>query len=227
MMLYAWLHLTGEPSMTIEELQRFRQLGSLTPAHPEYRHTPGVEATTGPLGQGLGAAVGMALAERMLNAEFGRIVDHRTYVLASDGDLMEGTSQEAIAIAGHLQLGRLIVFYDDNHFSIDGPTSLSDSVDQVKRFQACNWDAVRVDGMTRPLSFAPFAGRRNHISRASLALAHPPARAHRRRMANRSGPKKWLVQGATSTGLTILLPFPNRFCFVGLAQGRQTRCEAP
>jgi transketolase len=146
MLLYALLYLTGEPSMTIEQLQRFRQLGSRTPGHPEYRHAPGVEATTGPLGQGLGMAVGMALAERRLNAEFGSIVDHRTYVLASDGDLMEGISQEAIAIAGHLRLNRLIAFYDDNHVTIDGPTSLADSVDQVKRFQACNWNAVRIDG---------------------------------------------------------------------------------
>jgi transketolase len=146
MLLYALLYLTGEPSMTIAELQRFRQLGSRTPGHPEYRHAPGVEATTGPLGQGLGMAVGMALAERMLNAEFGSVVDHRTYVLVSDGDLMEGISQEAIAIAGHLRLNRLIAFYDDNHVTIDGPTSLADSVDQVKRFQACNWNAVRIDG---------------------------------------------------------------------------------
>jgi transketolase len=145
MLLYALLYLTGEPSMTIDELQRFRQLGSLTPGHPEYRHTPGVETTTGPLGQGLGTT-GMALAERMLNAEFGSIVDHRTYVLVSDGDLMEGISQEAIAIAGHLRLNRLIVFHDENHVSIDGPLSLADSVDQVKRFQACNWNAVRIDG---------------------------------------------------------------------------------
>jgi transketolase len=146
MLLYAMLYLTGEPSMTIEELKRFRQLGSRTPGHPEYGHTPGVETTTGPLGQGLATAVGMALAERMLNAEFGPIVDHYTYVLASDGDLMEGVSHEALAIAGHLQLNRLIVLYDDNQISIDGPTSLADSVDQVKRFQACNWDAVRIDG---------------------------------------------------------------------------------
>ncbi len=149
MLLYALLYLTGEPSMTIAELQRFRQLGSRTPGHPEYRHTPGLEATTGPLGQGLAMAAGMALAERMLNAEFGLVVDHHTYVLASDGDLMEGISQEAIAIAGHLQLNRLIVFHDENHISIDGPLSLADSVDQVKRFQACNWNAVRIDGHDR------------------------------------------------------------------------------
>ena len=146
MLLYALLYLTGEPSMTIGELQHFRQLGSLTPGHPEYPHTPGVETTTGPLGQGLATAVGMALAERMLNAQFGSIVDHHTYVLASDGDLMEGISQEAIAIAGHLRLNRLIVFHDENHVSIDGPLALADSVDQVKRFQACNWNAVRIDG---------------------------------------------------------------------------------
>jgi len=146
MLLYALLYLTGEKSMTIAELQRFRQLGSITPGHPEYRHTPGVETTTGPLGQGLATAVGMALAERMLNAQFGTIVDHHTYVIASDGDLMEGISQEAIAIAGHLRLNRLIVFHDENHISIDGPLSLADSVDQVKRFQACNWNAVRIDG---------------------------------------------------------------------------------
>jgi transketolase len=146
MLLYALLYLTGEPSMTIEELQHFRQLGSITPGHPEYRHTPGVETTTGPLGQGLATAVGMALAERMLNAQFGDIADHHTYVLVSDGDLMEGISQEAIAIAGHLKLNRLIVFHDENHVSIDGPLSLADSVDQVKRFQACNWNAVRIEG---------------------------------------------------------------------------------
>jgi transketolase len=146
MLLYALLYLTGEPSMTVDQLQHFRQLGSITPGHPEYRHTPGVETTTGPLGQGLATAVGMALAERMLNAQFGDIADHHTYVLVSDGDLMEGISQEAIAIAGHLKLNRLIVFHDENHVSIDGPLSLADSVDQVKRFQACNWNAVRIEG---------------------------------------------------------------------------------
>lgn len=146
MLLYSLLYLTGEPGMTVEELQRFRQLSSLTPGHPEYRHTPGVETTTGPLGQGLGNAVGMALAERLLNAEFGSIVDHYTYVLASDGDLMEGISHEAISLAGHLGLSKLIVLYDDNRVTIDGPASLADSNDQVKRFQACNWNAARVDG---------------------------------------------------------------------------------
>ncbi|MBL8590855.1 MAG: transketolase [Methylobacteriaceae bacterium] len=146
MLLYALLHLTGVAGVTLDELKNFRQLGSKTPGHPEYGHTPGVETTTGPLGQGLATAVGMALAERMLAAEFGDVVDHRTYVLASDGDLMEGVSQEAIAIAGHLRLSKLIVLFDDNGISIDGPISVADSVDQMKRFEATGWSATRVDG---------------------------------------------------------------------------------
>jgi transketolase len=147
MLIYALLHLLGYERMTVEELKRFRQLGSLTPGHPENFVTPGVETTTGPLGQGLGNAVGMAIAERHLAAEFGsEVVDHHTYVLTSDGDLMEGISQEAIALAGHLKLNRLIVLFDDNGISIDGPLSLADSVDQVRRFEAAGWAAVRVDG---------------------------------------------------------------------------------
>ena len=147
MLLYALLYLTGNADMTIEQIKHFRQLGSRTPGHPENFHTKGVETTTGPLGQGLATAVGMALAEKMLAAEFGKkIVDHHTYVLASDGDLMEGVSQEAIAMAGHWRLGKLIVLYDDNGISIDGPTSLADSVDQVKRFKAAGWAAERIDG---------------------------------------------------------------------------------
>ncbi len=147
MLLYALFYLLGYEKMTIDEIKRFRQLGSLTPGHPEHGHTPGVETTTGPLGQGLANAVGMAIAERHLAAIFGAdIVDHTTYVLASDGDLMEGISQEAIALAGHLKLKKLIVLYDDNHISIDGPTSLSDSVDQVERFQSAGWAATRIDG---------------------------------------------------------------------------------
>jgi transketolase len=147
MLIYALLHLLGYEQMTIEQIKRFRQLGSITAGHPEYGHTPGVETTTGPLGQGLANAVGMAMAERHLAAVFGRdIVDHHTYVLASDGDLMEGISQEAIALAGHLKLSRLIVLFDDNGISIDGPLSLADSVDQVKRFEAAGWAATRIDG---------------------------------------------------------------------------------
>ncbi len=147
MLLYALLHLSGLEGMTADELKRFRKLDSKTPGHPEHFMTPGVETTTGPLGQGLATSVGMALAERMLAAEYGEgISDHFTYVLASDGDLMEGISQEAIALAGHLQLSRLIVLFDDNGISIDGPLSLSDSVDQPKRFEAAGWRAERIDG---------------------------------------------------------------------------------
>jgi transketolase len=146
MLLYALLHLLGYESVTLDQIKKFRQLGSLTPGHPENFITPGIETTTGPLGQGLANAVGMAIAERHLAAEYGDIVDHSTYVLASDGDLMEGISQEAIALAGHLKLNKLIVLFDDNGISIDGPLSLSDSVDQVKRFESAGWNATRVDG---------------------------------------------------------------------------------
>jgi transketolase len=149
MLLYSLLYLTGvggRDGLTIADLQAFRQVGSKTPGHPEYGHTLGVETTTGPLGQGIATAVGMALAERMLAAEFGEVVDHHTYVLASDGDLMEGVSQEAIAIAGHLKLAKLIVLYDDNGISIDGKTSLSDSVDQLARFRSAGWRSLRIDG---------------------------------------------------------------------------------
>jgi transketolase len=147
MLVYAVLHLLGYESVSLDQIKRFRQLGSATPGHPENFITPGVETTTGPLGQGLGNAVGMAIAERHLAAEFGDdVVNHSTYVLASDGDLMEGISQEAIALAGHLKLNKLVVLFDDNGISIDGPLSLADSVDQVKRFESAGWNASRVDG---------------------------------------------------------------------------------
>ena len=147
MLLYALLYLTGNLDMTLDQIKHFRQLGSLTPGHPENFHTKGVETTTGPLGQGIATSIGMAVAEKMLAAEFGKkIVDHHTYVLVSDGDLMEGVSQEAIALAGHWRLNKLIVLYDDNGISIDGPTSLADSVDQVKRFKSAGWAAELIDG---------------------------------------------------------------------------------
>src|SRR5512142_3293156 len=147
MLLYALLYLTGSSEMTLDEIKRFRQVDSLTPGHPENFRTKGVETTTGPLGQGIATSIGMALAERMMSAEFGKkIVNHHTYVLVSDGDLMEGVSQEAIAMAGHWRLNKLIVLYDDNGISIDGPTSLADSVDQVKRFKSAGWAAERING---------------------------------------------------------------------------------
>ncbi len=168
MLLYALLHLTGVNGLPLDELKRFRQLNSRTPGHPEYGHTPGVESTTGPLGQGLAMAVGMALAERMLQAEFGKsAVDHITYVLASDGDLMEGLSQEAIAMAGHWKLKKLIVLFDDNGISIDGPLSIADSVDQVKRFQACGWRAERIDGHD-PAAIAAAIERAQKSAKPSL-----------------------------------------------------------
>ena len=147
MLLYALLYLLGYDAVTIDEIKRFRQLGSLTAGHPERGHPPGVETTTGPLGQGLANAVGMAIAERHLAVEFGAdAVDHHTFILVSDGDLMEGISHEAIALAGHLRLAKLIVLFDDNGISIDGPLALADSVDQLKRFEACGWSATRIDG---------------------------------------------------------------------------------
>ncbi len=147
MLQYALHYLIGFKDMPIEEIKNFRQLGARTAGHPEYGHAAGIETTTGPLGQGLATAVGMALGERMLNARFGDdVVDHYTYVLASDGDLMEGISHEAISIAGHLRLARLIVLYDDNNISIDGPLDLTESGDALARFAAAGWDVCRIDG---------------------------------------------------------------------------------
>jgi transketolase len=147
MLLYALLHLTGY-GLELEDLMKFRQWGSRTPGHPEYGVTPGVEATTGPLGQGFANAVGMAIAERRLAAEFNRpgheIVDHRTYVIASDGDLQEGIASEAASLAGHLRLGKLLVLYDDNHIQLDGPTDMAWSEDVLARFDAYGWGTARV-----------------------------------------------------------------------------------
>ncbi len=147
MLQYALHYLIGYPDMPIEELQRFRQLGAKTAGHPEYGHAQGIETTTGPLGQGIATAVGMALAERLLCERFGEdIVDHHTYVIAGDGCLQEGISHEAIDLAGHLKLSRLIVFWDNNSISIDGPTSLSTSMDQLARFKAAGFDVQEIDG---------------------------------------------------------------------------------
>ncbi len=146
-LLYSILHLTGYKDMTMEELKNFRQLGSKTAGHPEHGLASGIETTTGPLGQGLANAVGMALAERIMNAKFGdKLVNHKTYVICGDGCLMEGISQEAISFAGHLNLKNLIVLFDDNNITIDGPTSLSTSENHIKRFQACGWLTKEIDG---------------------------------------------------------------------------------
>src|SRR5690606_28889674 len=147
MLLYSLLYLSGYEDITIDEIKNFRQLGSRTAGHPEYGHAAGIETTTGPLGQGIANAVGMALSERILNAQFGdSLVNHYTYVIAGDGCLMEGISQEAIALAGHLKLNKLIVFWDDNNISIDGPVTLSDNTDQPARFAASGWNTMAVDG---------------------------------------------------------------------------------
>jgi transketolase len=147
MLLYSLLYLTGYEDMTIDEIKNFRQWGSRTAGHPEYGDAPGIETTTGPLGQGLGNAVGMALAEKMMKAQFGKdLVDHKVYAIAGDGCLMEGISHESISLAGHLCLNNLVVLFDDNHISIDGSTELAVSDDQLDRFKASHWDVMAVDG---------------------------------------------------------------------------------
>src|SRR5689334_20938279 len=168
MLLYALLHLTGFPDMTMDELKRFRQLGSRSAGHPEYGHATGIETTTGPLGQGLGNAVGMALAERLLAARFGAsLVDHHTYVIAGDGCLMEGVSHEAISLAGHLKLSKLIVLWDDNSISIDGATNLSVSDNQLARFAASGWSVEQIDGHDTDAVSAAL-GRAKQSDRPSL-----------------------------------------------------------
>ncbi len=147
MLLYSLLYLTGYEDMTIDEIKRFRQLGSKTAGHPEYGHATGIETTTGPLGQGIANAVGMAIAERKLEEEFGSdLQNHFTYVLCGDGCLMEGISHEAIALAGHLKLNKLVLFWDNNNITIDGEVGLSDSTDQIGRFKAVNWNTIEIDG---------------------------------------------------------------------------------
>lgn len=169
MLLYSLLYLTGYPGMEIGDLKQFRQLGAKTAGHPEYGHAAGIETTTGPLGQGIANAVGMALAERMLNARLGDdIINHHTYVVAGDGCLMEGISHEAISLAGHLGLGKLIVLWDDNSISIDGPTSLSVSDDQVARFAASGWNTMRVDGHDPAAISAALAKARGDFSKPWL-----------------------------------------------------------
>ncbi|TWG97955.1 transketolase [Mesorhizobium sp. J18] len=164
MLLYSLLYLLGYEDITIDEIKNFRQLGSRTAGHPEYGHAAGIETTTGPLGQGLANGVGMALAERILNARFGDdLVDHYTYVLAGDGCLMEGISQEALSLAGHLKLNKLIVMWDDNEISIDGPVSLADSTDQLARFAASGWNTLRADGQDpEAIASAIEAARASH-----------------------------------------------------------------
>ncbi|MEM9636987.1 MAG: 1-deoxy-D-xylulose-5-phosphate synthase N-terminal domain-containing protein, partial [Pseudomonadota bacterium] len=147
MLLYALLHLTGYADMTLEEIKNFRQWGSRTAGHPEYGHAAGIETTTGPLGQGIANSVGFAMAEESQRATYGKkVVDHYTYVIAGDGCLMEGVSQEAITLAGRHQLSKLIVLWDNNNITIDGPVTLSDRTDQVGRFKSAGWAVLEIDG---------------------------------------------------------------------------------
>ncbi|MDQ2089011.1 transketolase [Marimonas arenosa] len=147
MLLYSLLYLTGTPEMTLDQIKNFRQWGAITAGHPEYGHAPGVEATGGPLGQGIAMSVGFAMAEEIQRARFGRkLVDHHTYVIAGDGCLMEGVSQEAITLAGRHQLGKLIVFWDNNNITIDGTVELSDRTDQITRFASAGWHVQEIDG---------------------------------------------------------------------------------
>ena len=195
MLLYSLLYLLGYEDMTLDQIKNFRQLGSKTAGHPEYGHASGIETTTGPLGQGLANAVGMAIAERHLNARFGDdLVNHRTYVLAGDGCLMEGISQEAIAFAGHLKLNRLIVLFDDNGISIDGKVSLADSTDQLARFAASGWAVTRVRRLVA------IGSRRGIVSRACFrpTLAHRLQDDHRLRRADQAGHRRhaWLAARA-------------------------------
>ena len=211
MLLYALLHLTGYADMTLDELKRFRQLGSRTAGHPERGHAAGIETTTGPLGQGLGNSVGMALAERMLAAEFGdEIVDHHTYVIASDGDLMEGVSHEAASLAGHLGLNKLIVLYDDNSISIDGPTELAFSDDPLLRFRGYGWAAERIDGHDHAAVADAIRRAQNSDARTSSPAARrsPSARRPRpeppRRTAHRSAPPRSPARASGSAGASRL-----------------------
>ncbi|HSR31564.1 MAG TPA: transketolase [Anaerolineae bacterium] len=175
MLLYSLLYLTGY-DLPLEQLQRFRQWGSLTPGHPEYGDTPGVETTTGPLGQGFATGVGMALAERLLAGHFNRpgfeIVDHYTYAIVSDGDLMEGISHEAASIAGHLGLGKLIYLYDDNQITIEGSTALTFSEDVHRRFEAYDWHVLAVDGHDRDAIADAIRQAQAETERPSLIICH-------------------------------------------------------
>jgi transketolase len=180
MLLYAWLHLSGHAGMTAEALRSFRQLHSPAAGHPEHGEHPAIETTTGPLGQGIATAVGMALAERHLAARFGKsLVDHRTWVIASDGDLQEGISHEAASLAGHLGLAKLTVLWDDNHISIDGDTALSFGEDVLKRFAAYGWAVKRIDGhdheaVARALATATRSARPTLIAcRTIIGFAAP------------------------------------------------------
>lgn len=211
MLLYAVLHLTGY-DLPLEELKSFRQWGSKTPGHPERGHTPGVEVTTGPLGQGISTAVGLALAERKLAAEFNRpghvVVDHYTYVLASDGDLMEGVSGEAASLAGHWGLSKLIVFWDDNRISIDGPTDLAFTEDVLARYRAYGWQTLRVEDVNdlgpsaRPSSSPSWTSAPPSSPCGATSASAPPSRTPPRPTGSPWARRRWRPPGGTWAGPT-------------------------
>lgn len=175
MLLYSLLHLSGY-QVSVDDLKNFRQLGSNTPGHPEYGDTDGVETTTGPLGQGIANAVGMAIGERMAAARFNRpgleVVDHYTYVLAGDGDLMEGVSSEASSLAGHLKLGKLIVIYDSNRITIEGSTDLAFTESVKDRYLAYGWQVLEVDGHSIPELQKAIAQAKENQEQPTLIIAH-------------------------------------------------------
>ena len=196
MLLYSLLYLSGYEDMDLEQLRHFRQLGYRTAGHPEKGHAKGIETTTGPLGQGLANAVGFALAERRLNAEFGDdLVDHHSYVIAGDGCLMEGISQEAITLAGHLGLGKLIVIWDDNGISIDGETGLATSENTAQRFAAAGWQVERCDAHApAEIAAALSAAKAELGDPASLPPARQSAKARpTRRVAPRFTAHPWVL----------------------------------
>jgi transketolase len=188
MLIYSLLHLTGSKAVTMDEIRNFRQWGSKTPGHPEYGHTPGVETTTGPLGQGIATAVGLAMAERSMHARYGDdLVDHRTWVIAGDGCLMEGVSQEAISLAGRLKLNRLIVLFDDNNTTIDGAATISETGDQLGRFKAAGWAVKAVDGHDH--------GKIAAAMRWATKQDRPVMLACKTRISKGAGPKEGDVHG--------------------------------
>jgi transketolase len=216
MLLYAILYLTGYEDFTLDQLRDFRQLGSYTAGHPEFGHARGIETTTGPLGQGLANAVGMALAERILANRFGsEAVDHYTYALAGDGCLMEGISHEAASLAGHLGLGKLIVLYDDNHVSIDGPTELTMDDDHLARFAAYGWHVLAVDGHD-PEAVAEAIAEAREAARPSLI---PTSRAPPPPTARPWGRRKWRPRARFCSGPIHRSKFPTRSSRPGAGPG--------
>ncbi len=222
MLLYGLLHLTGYADMTLDEIKRFRQLHSKTPGHPEYGHATGVETTTGPLGQGVANAVGMAMAEAHLNARFGDdLVNHRTWVIAGDGCLMEGISHEAIALAGRQKLSKLTLLWDDNSISIDGPVSLSDNTDQRQRFAASGWNVLACDGLdaedvARALEAATKSDKPTMIDcKTVIGFGAPKKRAPPTPTASRWAARNWPPPRKRSIGPTARLKCPTTFAPLG------------